>query len=203
MPTNKALAFGLVTVSGIMVYSGIKGLSVADTLAGAVGASLNPKGGDPLEVNTPTGNVDVAPNPGLGKSGSSGNANIDAAYREAQQIDADPVNHAYKWGGGHQNFNGPYDCSGADSAVLHAGGMLAQPLVSAGLMKWGAAGKGRHMTVYANPTHAFMVFDMDADGRNLEHFGTGMWGNKIAGAGFKPVLHPTVGFTARHWPSDS
>lgn len=63
--------------------------------------------------------------------------------------------YPYVWGGGHSGFAGPYDCSGAVSAVLHAGGYLSHPEVSGELMNFGAAGPGA-VTVYANPHHTFM-----------------------------------------------
>ncbi len=49
-----ALAFGLVTLGTIMIYSGIKGLSMVEILAGETGEELSPKGG---EGYTPGGMV--------------------------------------------------------------------------------------------------------------------------------------------------
>ena len=64
----------------------------------------------------------------------------------------------YRFGGGHRSFsdNG-YDCSGSVSYVLHGAGRLGSPLDSSELMSYGAAGRGRWITVYANPGHAYMV----------------------------------------------
>jgi hypothetical protein len=64
----------------------------------------------------------------------------------------------YRWGGGHRSFyDSGYDCSGAVSHVLNAAGMLASPLTSGGLASsWGAPGKGRWITVYANAGHTYM-----------------------------------------------
>jgi hypothetical protein len=63
--------------------------------------------------------------------------------------------YPYVWGGGHGNFNGPYDCSGAVSAVLHSAGLLGRPETSGELMSFGQPGPG-DVTVYANPEHTFM-----------------------------------------------
>ncbi|MFL5912734.1 MAG: hypothetical protein ACJ768_19485, partial [Gaiellaceae bacterium] len=71
---------------------------------------------------------------------------------------------AYRWGGGHANFNGPYDCSGAVSAVLHAAGLLSSPRVSGGFEHYGAPGKGA-VTIYANASHVYMSI-------NGRYFGT-------------------------------
>lgn len=85
----------------------------------------------------------------------------------AQAISARKFN--YEWGGGHNaNFSpthgsghgsGPgigYDCSGAVSSVLHAGGALKAPLVASQFMQWGAPGKGKNVSIFASPTHTFM-----------------------------------------------
>lgn len=64
----------------------------------------------------------------------------------------------YKWGGGHGRWNDRgYDCSGAVSYVLRAGGLLSYPMVSGTLAKWGKKGKGRWIQIYANKGHVFMV----------------------------------------------
>jgi hypothetical protein len=64
----------------------------------------------------------------------------------------------YRYGGGHHSFrDSAYDCSGAVSYALHAARLLAAPLDSRGLGRWGATGPGRWITVYANRGHAFMV----------------------------------------------
>jgi hypothetical protein len=64
----------------------------------------------------------------------------------------------YRYGGGHRSFrDSAYDCSGAVSYALHGAGLLAAPLDSRGLARWGAPGYGRWITVYANRRHAFLV----------------------------------------------
>ena len=64
----------------------------------------------------------------------------------------------YKWGCGHGKWRDRgYDCSGATSFVLRAGGQLSWPMVSGGLAKWGITGRGRWIQIYANRGHVFMV----------------------------------------------
>ncbi|MBI5103995.1 MAG: peptidoglycan-binding protein, partial [Solirubrobacterales bacterium] len=76
----------------------------------------------------------------------------------------------YKYGGGHGSFrDSGYDCSGSVSYVLHAIGRLARPLDSSGLMSYGAPGRGRLITIYANPGHTYMVIGgrrFDTTGRD-------------------------------------
>ena len=66
----------------------------------------------------------------------------------------------YKYGGGHASFpeDEGYDCSGAISYALHGGNLLGGgPLNSSGFMGWGKKGKGKWITVYTNPGHAFIM----------------------------------------------
>jgi cell wall-associated NlpC family hydrolase len=64
----------------------------------------------------------------------------------------------YAWGGGHASWSTRgYDCSGAVGYALHAADLLSVTMVSGQLAYWGEAGPGRWITVYANPSHVFMV----------------------------------------------
>jgi len=66
----------------------------------------------------------------------------------------------YEWGGGHASFDSSgYDCSGAVSFALHGGGLLSTPEDSSGLASYGRPGKGTWVTVYTDPSHAFLVVD--------------------------------------------
>jgi cell wall-associated NlpC family hydrolase len=98
----------------------------------------------------------------------------------------------YKWGGGHGTWrdNG-YDCSGSVSFALAGAGFLDRPLTSGGLARWGQAGPGDWITIYANGGHTFMVvaglrFDTSGQGR--------------AGTRWQKGARPTGGFAIRHPP---
>ncbi len=102
----------------------------------------------------------------------------------------------YIYGGGHGVWNDAgYDCSGAVSYVLHAAGLLSQSMDSSGLESWGRGGLGRWITVYTNPSHAFVEiagirFDTSAEGDPNPPPGTGpRW---------RSLLQDTSGFMARH-----
>jgi cell wall-associated NlpC family hydrolase len=77
----------------------------------------------------------------------------------------------YKWGGGHARWDDTgYDCSGSVSYALHGGGLLDSALVSGDFARWGSAGPGRWITIYANGGHVYMVvagmrFDTSARSR--------------------------------------
>jgi hypothetical protein len=120
-----------------------------------------------------------------------------AAINAGNQI----VRKPYRYGGGHNPTfqDSGYDCSGSVSYALHGGGLLTSPLDSSSFMSWGLGGKGRWITVYTNPGHAFMViaglrFDTGfRDNRTVPHDGTfpnsgPRWGR----------TRPTGGFSARH-----
>jgi cell wall-associated NlpC family hydrolase len=63
----------------------------------------------------------------------------------------------YVWGGGHGKWlDHGYDCSGSVSFVLASAGLLDRSLVAAEFMRWGEAGPGKWVTIYASPTHVFM-----------------------------------------------
>ncbi len=64
----------------------------------------------------------------------------------------------YIWGGGHGRWwDRGYDCSGAVSFALHGGRLMSLPLTSGSMTSWGAPGRGRWITIYANSAHAYAV----------------------------------------------
>ncbi len=114
---------------------------------------------------------------------------IKAAITAANTI----VGRPYVWGGGHASwYSRGYDCSGAVSYALGAGGFLATPLNSSRLESWGEPGQGRWLTVYANAGHAYAViaglrWDTVGDARGT-------------GPRWHPALPYPQGFVARHPP---
>ncbi len=103
------------------------------------------------------------------------------------------VGRPYVWGGGHGSFyDDAYDCSGAVSFALFGGGLIPRPLDSGDLMRWGAPGRGKWITVYANPGHTFV----EIAGLRFDTVG--------AEQGTGPRWHlatvSTDGYVARHPP---
>ncbi len=98
----------------------------------------------------------------------------------------------YLWGGGHGKWlDHGYDCSGSVSFALANAGLLRGPQTSGALTAWGAPGKGKWITVYANAGHVFMVvagvrFDTS--------------GNRKTGSRWQNDMRPTGGYEARHPP---
>ena len=97
----------------------------------------------------------------------------------------------YRYGGGHASFeDSAYDCSGSVSYVLHAAGVLDAPMASGAFMSYGRPGPGKHITIYAKPSHMFMTI-------NGRRFDTGYGGN---GNRWASGSRPTAGYTVRHPP---
>jgi peptidoglycan hydrolase CwlO-like protein len=118
---------------------------------------------------------------------SAAPAAVAAAIEAANSIATTP----YVWGGGHGSFESSgYDCSGAVSFALNAGGWLSSPLDSTGLSTWGEPGPGQWVTVYANAGHAWVMI-------------AGLAFDTSGGAGPRWHSSPvssTEGFIARHPP---
>ena len=99
----------------------------------------------------------------------------------------------YRYGGGHGKWeDSGYDCSGAVSYALHGGDLLDSPLDSSGLARWGAAGRGEWITVYAHSGHAYVViaglrFDTSSGGSN-----------NGSGPRWREASRSSDGYTARH-----
>ena len=101
------------------------------------------------------------------------------------------AHHPYKYGGGHGSFSDSgYDCSGSVSYALHGGGLLSSPRDSSGFMSYGAAGKGRYITIYANPGHVYMV----VHGRRFDTTG------RSSGSRWQSAMRSSAGYTVRHPP---
>jgi hypothetical protein len=143
---------------------------------------------------------------------------VDRAYAAAQAITA--KRYPYVWGAGHAHAGTPdnphmrdpqtgqidpgigFDCSGLQGAMLSAAGMGFQPgdpVYDSGhfATQWGDPGEGQYLTIWANAVHVWSAFKT---AQGWQHFGTGDWGSGNEFLGLKPQMHPTAGFTPRHWP---
>jgi hypothetical protein len=119
------------------------------------------------------------------------------------------IEKPYVYGGGHQIYKksvttsqialaSGYDCSGAVSFALRGGGLIRSPLDSSSFMSWARRGKGRWITVYTNPGHAYLVvaglrFDTSGGDRvSQEERQTG------TGPRWRKYSRSPRGFTPRH-----
>jgi hypothetical protein len=141
----------------------LAGLVFATSLVAAVPATAQTGGsGAPGSTTTPTtttpapvGTAAVLNPDGSATAPAGAPKPVRKAINAANRIRTKP----YIWGGGHRKWKSRgYDCSGAVSYVLHAAGLLRRPMVSGSLgSRWGAPGIGQWITVFGNPSHAYMV----------------------------------------------
>jgi len=149
---------------------------------GSTECSLNPEGVRTCLPVTPGTLVE-----GVVAPPENAPAPVKAAIAAANRIHTLP----YIWGGGHARWASPgYDCSGAVSYALHGAGLINTPMDSGEMMTWGAPGKGRWITIYANAGHAFAVIDGVRWDTSGDSEGTGpRW---------HPEMVSTAGYVARH-----
>jgi cell wall-associated NlpC family hydrolase len=122
-----------------------------------------------------------------GRGGGGGDV-VARIVRAANRIQSKP----YKYGGGHGRWNDTgYDCSGSVSYALHGAGLLSSALTSGGFMRWGAPGKGRRVTIYASPSHVYMV----VDGRRFD-----TTGRNESGSRWQASDRSSAGYVVRHPP---
>lgn len=119
-------------------------------------------------------------------------AAVVAAIAAANRIDTLP----YRYGGGHAQWEDTaYDCSGAVGYALHAAGLITTTMTSGELAKWGEAGPGQWITIYANADHTWVViaglrFD-------TARYDTGATVSET-GPRWRSGPRPTDGFVVRH-----
>lgn len=110
--------------------------------------------------------------------------------RQANKI----VGKPYKLGGGHKKLRDRgYDCSGAVSFALVKSKLLKRTLVAGKFKRWGAAGSGRWISVYARKSHVYL----EVAGLRLDTSSVGDATN-AKGVRWRPVIGKRGGFTARH-----
>jgi hypothetical protein len=124
---------------------------------------------------------------GSGSGGGGGSGRLHRLIAAANRIARAP----YKYGGGHGTYHDSgYDCSGSVSYALHYAGVLRTPLDSSGLMSYGLPGRGRHVTIYANAGHAYMVVDHRRFDTSAIGEAGSRWTSKHRSAAGYAVRHP-------------
>jgi Putative peptidoglycan binding domain len=140
----------------------------------------------PPTPTTPTAGDAYVNDDGLAVAPSDAPAEVQAIIAAGNKIASKP----YKYGGGHGRWrDSGYDCSGSLSYALHGAGLLSAPLDSSGFMSWGGRGRGDWVTIYTNPSHAYMVvaglrFDTSA--------------RKASGSRWTETMRSSRGYRVRH-----
>jgi hypothetical protein len=129
---------------------------------------------------------------GLATVPPSAPARVADVINAANQVARKP----YVYGGGHGRLAGEtfvdtaYDCAGSVSFALAAAGLIDTPMDSTALARYGRAGPGRWVTIYANAGHAWMTvagLRFDTSGRAA---GGSRWQARSRGTGGFTVRHP-------------
>lgn len=182
-------AIAAVILGGILLVAGFQNRNVVDVALGREGKIKDSTVDDAsmAAVNDPNSLPSLSSGPQVGNMDA-----VSAVVAECNRIDS--LHKSYVWGGGHAGYNpnGPWDCSGAVSQVLHAAGLLkGPPRVSGMFMAYGSSGPGKRITVCASPTHVFLVVDGRVFQTSHENPGGGPgWTSARSTAGFS-VRHPS------------
>lgn len=98
------------------------------------------------------------------------NASLGRIARIASRVEREQPRYLY--GGGHGRSPAPFgadvDCSGFVSQLLQV-----TPRTSTGFMSYGAKGKGKHVTIYANPGHVIAEINGQFYGTSASNRGGG------------------------------
>jgi len=195
-PTSVDGQFGPATAASVAAFKTAHNMAPANGVAGAAFDKALEAAISTYESDIPTGTTTINAD-GTATAPAGAPAAVQAAIASANQI----IDTSYCVGGGHGQWNSScYDCSGSVSYVLHGAGLLSSSEDSTGLESYGQAGPGKWITIYSDPSHAFIViggraFDTaDYGGPNIPS-GTGpRWrsnplGN-LADGGDYVVRHP-------------
>jgi peptidoglycan hydrolase-like protein with peptidoglycan-binding domain len=152
--------------------------SEAPAESAPVSAPSSSGGGEGSSAGTPSSSSS--------SSAGSGEGAVGRVIAAGNEIATRP----YVYGGGHGSFqsNG-YDCSGSVSYALHGAGLINSPEDSSQLESYGESGPGKHITIYANSEHTFMVV-------NGKRFDT--VAQAESGSRWSSSMTSTSGYVVRH-----
>ncbi len=152
-PTSVDGAFGPQTAASVAAFKRAHNMRPANGVAGpaflrALRAAISSYTSD-IATGTATINPD-----GTATLPAGAPAAVQSMVNAADRI----LNTSYCIGGGHGKWKSScYDCSGSVSYVLHGAGLLSSSEDSTGLESYGSPGPGKWVSIYSDPSHAFIV----------------------------------------------
>jgi peptidoglycan hydrolase-like protein with peptidoglycan-binding domain len=152
-PTSVDGNFGPQTASSVAAFKQAHSMTPANGVAGPSFVGALRTAISPYTSDVATGTSTINPD-GTATAPSTAPAAVQTMVASANQI----LTTSYCVGGGHGNWKSScYDCSGSVSYVLHGAGLLSSSEDSTGLESYGAPGPGTWVTIYSDPSHAFIV----------------------------------------------
>jgi peptidoglycan hydrolase-like protein with peptidoglycan-binding domain len=130
--------------SANMAPNGVVTISVEKALRSAVAK---------IQTDPPMGTTRINPD-GTATAPAGAPTVVQEVVAAANQI----IDTSYCYAGGHGSWKSScYDCSGSVSYALHGGGLLSSPEDSTQLESYGEPGPGKWITIYADPSHTWIV----------------------------------------------
>jgi peptidoglycan hydrolase-like protein with peptidoglycan-binding domain len=127
-----------------------------------------------------------------GSTSSSGGSEGSGAVGRVIAAGNEIASRPYVYGGGHGSFSSRgYDCSGSVSYALHGAGLISSPQDSTSLESYGSSGPGKHITIYANSEHTFMVVDGKRFDTGAQREGGSRWSSSMTSTSGYVVRHPS------------
>ncbi len=152
-PTSVDANFGPQTAASVAAFkqahsitppNGVAGPSFVTALRTAISAYTS---------DVPTDAATINPD-GTATAPADAPAAVQSMISAANSI----IDTSYCVGGGHGKWQSScYDCSGAVSFALHGAGLLSSSEDSSDLENYGQAGPGQWVSIYSDPSHAFIV----------------------------------------------
>jgi cell wall-associated NlpC family hydrolase len=152
-PTSVDGSFGSQTAASVAAFKQAHNITPPNGVAGPSFMRALRSAISPYTSDVRAGTASINPD-GTASAPANAPPAVQAMIAAANRI----LNTSYCVGGGHGTWKSScYDCSGSVSYVLHGAGLLSSSEDSSGLESYGSAGPGRWVSVYGDPSHAFIV----------------------------------------------